>query len=478
MSISAGDYSGPTWWPITLLKDLGQGGMRRIAAAWLGASLASILLGVLEARLNWSGIAVNIGGITVGLTVYPPLLVSILLAIWLGPMWGAIPGYVAGLASGLMAGMSVPLALVFAFATPVEIVIVWGTMVLLQIHPDLPRMRDLVRFIAIALVASAASSLAGLIWIEVRALDVLSGQRIWQGWVLGDFLAMALVAAAALRLFGKGVRAWVDEQVPAPPRLHISYTRSTALVIGMIVLLALMVARGVGLMLAALEANPLWASPEAQEVMGRLREVLVFMGLLLLVGVGLALAFATALARLGERDRSKAQRDALTGCLNRRAFGAVYRREADRSRRVARPVSLLFFDIDRFKALNDRHGHEVGDEALQLLARRVDLALREHDVLFRWGGEEFVVLLPHTGAPEAARVAERIRFAVSEEPLEHPQLPDALNLTVSIGSATADPAPQLSDDLLHRADAACYRAKALGRNRVESARAELAVVSA
>jgi diguanylate cyclase (GGDEF)-like protein len=478
MSPTAGEYSGPTWWPLTLLRDLEQGGMRRIAAAWLGASLLAIVLAVLEARLNWSGIAVDVGGVTVGLTIYPSLLIALLLAIWLGPTWGAIPGYLAGLASGLIAGMSVPLALLFAFATPVEVVIVWGTMVLLQIHPDLPRLRDLAKFAAIALVAAAASSLAGLMWIEVRQLDVLSGQRIWQGWVLGDFLAMAVVAPVVLRLTGSRVRRWVDEQVPAPPRLAISYTRSTTIVIGVILLLALMVARGVGLMLETLEAHPLWASNEAQVLMARLREALVFMGLLLGVGVGLAMAFAVALARLGERDRTKAQRDALTGCLNRRAFSAVYRREADRSRRVNRPVSLLFFDIDRFKSLNDRHGHEVGDEALQLLARRVDTALREHDVLFRWGGEEFVVLLPHTGAPEAARVAERMRRAVADDPLEHPQMPDALNLTVSIGSATADPAPELPDDLLHRADAACYRAKGLGRNRVETARAELVVVSA
>jgi diguanylate cyclase (GGDEF)-like protein len=478
MPIHAGEYSGPTWWPLTLLRDLGLGGMRRIAGAWVGASLLSILLAVLEARLNWSGLELNLGDITVGFTVYPSLLISLLLAVWLGPMWGAIPGYLAGLASGLIAGMSLPLALLFAFATPVEVLIVWGTMVLLQIHPDLPRARDLAKFGAISLVASAASSLAGLIWIEVRQLDVLSGQRIWQGWVLGDFLAMAVVAPVVLRLFGSRVRRWVDEQVPAPPRLAISYTRSTAIVIGVILLLALMVARGVGLMLETLESHPLWASVEAQQLMDRLREALVFMGLLLVVGVGLAMAFAMALARLGERDRSKAQRDALTGCLNRRAFAAVYRREADRSRRLSRPVSLLFFDIDRFKTLNDRHGHEVGDEALQLLARRVDTALREHDVLFRWGGEEFVVLLPHTGAPEAARVAERMCRAVAEEPLEHPQMHDVLNLTISLGSATADPAPELPDDLLHRADAACYRAKGLGRNRVETARAELVVVSA
>ena len=474
----AGEYAGPSWWPVKLLRETGHAGVRRLGLVWLTVSVAAILLGVLEARLNWSGIPIQLGDATVGLTVYPPLFLSLLLAIWLGPMWGIIPGYAAGLISGLIGGLTVPQSLIFACATPVEVLIVWGTMVLLQFHPDLPRSRDLALFAGIGLVAAAASSLGGLIWIEVRQLDVLSGERIWQGWLVGDFLEMAVLAPIVLRLFGRRVRRWIDEQVPAPPRLTVSYTRATTLVSAIIVLLAIMVARGVALMLHSVSDNPLWASPEAQVIMTRLREGLVFMGLLLLIAVALAMSFAMALARLGERDHSRAQRDALTGCLNRRAFGALYRREGDRSRRLTRPVSLLFFDIDRFKQLNDRFGHEVGDEVLHLLCRRVSLALREHDVLFRWGGEEFVVLLPHTRAPEAAAVAERIRRAVTDEALGQDPNHDPIELTVSIGCATAEPAPELPDELLHRADTACYRAKALGRNRVESARADLIVISA
>ncbi len=474
----AGEYAGPSWWPLKLLRETGHAGVRRLGLVWLGAGAVAIVLAVLEARFNWSGIPIQLGDATVGLTVYPPLFFSLLLAIWLGPMWGIVPGYAAGLISGLIGGLTLPQSLIFACATPVEVLIVWGTMVLLQIHPDLPRTRDLALFAGIGLVAAAASSLGGLIWIEVHRLDVLSGERIWQGWLVGDFLEMAVLAPIVLRLFGPRVRAWVDEQVPAPPRLAVSYTRATVLVTAIITLMAVMVARGVALMLHSLTANPLWASPEAQVVMTRLREGLVFMGLLLLIAVALAMSFAMALARLGERDHTRAQRDTLTGCLNRRAFGALYRREGDRSRRLTRPVSLLFFDIDRFKQLNDHFGHEVGDEVLHLLCRRVTGALREHDVLFRWGGEEFVVLLPHTRAPEAAAVAERIRSAVTDEPLGRDSRTDPIDLTVSIGCATAEPAPELPDDLLARADSACYRAKALGRNRVESARADLIVISA
>ena len=474
----AGEYAGPSWWPIQLLRETGHPGVRRLGLVWLAVGAIAIVFTVLEARFSWSGIPIQLGDATVGLTIYPPLFFSLLLAIWLGPSWGIIPGYAAGLISGLIGGLTMPQSLIFACATPVEVLIVWGTMVLLQIHPDLPRTRDLALFAGIGLVAAAASSLGGLIWIEVRRLDVLSGERVWQGWLVGDFLQMAVLAPIVLRLFGPRVRAWIDEQVPAPPRLAVSYTRASLLVIAIIALLAVTVARGAALMLHSVSANPLWASPEAQAIMTRLRDGLAFMGLLLLIAVALAMSFATALGRLGERDRTRAQRDAVTGCLNRRAFGALYHREGDRSRRLNRPVSLLFFDIDRFRQLNDRFGHEVGDEVLHLLCRRVSGALREHDVLFRWGGEEFVVLLPHARAPEAATVAERVRRAVADEPLGQDPNTDPVELTVSIGCATAEPAPERPDDLLHRADTACCRAKALGRNRVESARADLIVISA
>jgi diguanylate cyclase (GGDEF)-like protein len=454
----AGEYAGPSWWPLKLLRETGQAGVRRLGLAWVTVGAASIALATVLARLNW--------------------IFSLLLAIWLGPMWGIVPGYAAGVASGLIGGLTVLQSLTFACATPVAVLIVWGTMVLLQIHPDLPRTRDVALFAGIGLVAAAAASLGALVFIEVRHLDVLSGERIWQGWLVGDFLQMAVLAPIALRVLGPSVRAWVDEQVPAPPRLAVSYTRATMLLAAVILMLAVMAAHGVALMLHSVSANPLWAGPEAQAILARLRESLAFMGLVLLIAVALAMSFAMALARLGERDHSRAQRDALTGCLNRRAFEALYRREGDRSRRLTRPVSLLFLDIDRFKQLNDRFGHEVGDDVLHRLCRRVSGALREHDVLFRWGGEEFVVLLPHTRAPEAAAAAERVRRAVADAPLGQDPNGDAIDLTISVGTATAEPAPELPEDLLHRADAACYRAKALGRNRVESARADLIVVSA
>ena len=131
----AGEYAGPSWWPVKLLRETSHAGVRRLGLAWLTVSAAAIVLAILEARLNWSGIPIQLGEATVGLTVYPPLFLALLLAIWFGPMWGIIPGYAAGLISGLIGGLTVPQSLIFACATPVEVLIVWGTMVLP--HPRL-----------------------------------------------------------------------------------------------------------------------------------------------------------------------------------------------------------------------------------------------------------------------------------------------------------------------------------------------------
>ena len=129
----AGEYAGPSWWPVKLLRETSHAGVRRLGLVWLTVSAAAIVLAILEARLNWSGIPIQLGEATVGLTVYPPLFLALLLAIWFGPMWGIVPGYAAGLISGLIGGLTVPQSLIFACATPVEVLIIWGTMAITSI---------------------------------------------------------------------------------------------------------------------------------------------------------------------------------------------------------------------------------------------------------------------------------------------------------------------------------------------------------
>lgn len=164
--------------------------------------------------------------------------------------------------------------------------------------------------------------------------------------------------------------------------------------------------------------------------------------------------------------------DALTGIHNRRWMCEAFPRTLLRCARSKQAASILLVDIDFFKQVNDNHGHLVGDAALSAVAECLSTNLRSFDLLVRYGGEEFAILLPDTTESEAAILAERLRSAVAATRVETEKV--VLQLSISIGIAAALREKTL-DTLLGEADRALYRAKQLGRNRVELASNEGAV---
>jgi diguanylate cyclase (GGDEF)-like protein len=170
-----------------------------------------------------------------------------------------------------------------------------------------------------------------------------------------------------------------------------------------------------------------------------------------------------------ERAESQALRlatiDPLTGAYNRRTFHEIAERELSRARRAGQPLSIIMLDIDHFRAINEKHGHRTGDEVLQRLAEVVRSAMRKEDMLVRFGGEEFLVLLPDVPGPGAVVVAGRIRRTVDAAPIEVNG--QQFQLTVSLGvAARLDEGPESLETLLDRADGALALAKERGRNRV------------
>lgn len=157
-----------------------------------------------------------------------------------------------------------------------------------------------------------------------------------------------------------------------------------------------------------------------------------------------------------------ASHDSLTNALTRRHMNEVCSIELDRSQRHGRSMALLIIDLDHFKTINDTHGHQRGDRVLVDFVAKVNALLRRPDQLARFGGEEFVVLLPETTLEEALSVAERIRADCAKSNGEPA-------CTVSIGVTTNNMANDSADTLIARADAAMYQAKTKGRNRVEKA---------
>ena len=171
------------------------------------------------------------------------------------------------------------------------------------------------------------------------------------------------------------------------------------------------------------------------------------------------------LARALEQIRQLATHDDLTGLLNRRAMLDRMQLEQHRSLRSGSPLLIAQLDIDHFKAVNDTHGHAAGDLVLQSFADTVRRNVRDTDVLARWGGEEFVLLLCDTPAADAVTLMERLRQAVQAMQVPVAQGGQPITVTVSIGLARHAPADPLAGTL-ERADRALYAAKAGGRNRV------------
>ena len=159
--------------------------------------------------------------------------------------------------------------------------------------------------------------------------------------------------------------------------------------------------------------------------------------------------------------------DGMTGLINRRHFEVLARAEWARFQRYGRPLSLLVLDIDKFKSINDRFGHDIGDLVLKAVAETCKANKRTTDVVARIGGEEFAMLLPETNEAAAEIAAERLRKAIEDHPHVLPDM--ELTVTASIGIAGATLSMAAFEVMLKRADEALYDAKRTGRNRIVTA---------
>jgi diguanylate cyclase (GGDEF)-like protein len=158
--------------------------------------------------------------------------------------------------------------------------------------------------------------------------------------------------------------------------------------------------------------------------------------------------------------------DPLTGLYNRRYFDNVLQKELTQRKRYGQSVTCLMMDIDHFKQVNDTYGHEAGDFVLKEIAELLKTHLREVDTIARWGGEEFIVMMPHTDIHGAFVPASRILKTIADKTFD--KIPD-VHITVSIGLACTGETQNIPDILVNAADLALYEAKKKGRNRIEVA---------
>lgn len=176
--------------------------------------------------------------------------------------------------------------------------------------------------------------------------------------------------------------------------------------------------------------------------------------------------YQNSLREMSEALKDAALHDTLTGLGNRRFLMECLKDETERASRKALPYAVGILDVDHFKLINDRFGHEAGDQALCRIAEAIKDALREYDQCGRWGGEEFLIILPETSLSFAIQVAERVRLAIRNTVFDF--LEGGAGVTASIGITVYQPGEPYSA-AINRADGALLTAKEAGRNRVEAA---------
>ncbi len=184
-----------------------------------------------------------------------------------------------------------------------------------------------------------------------------------------------------------------------------------------------------------------------------------------IIPVIVGVIFGALLARtqhLKEKLKQVANTDSLTKLGNRHLFVAEISNEIKKSQRYKSPFSVILIDVDNFKKINDTYGHRAGDTVLQILASIVSESSRTTDSCARWGGEEFIVLLPHTRIDHAAEKAEKLRQTIEQHPF-----PKVEHITCSFGVTEYIAQENAYEEIVHRADKALYRAKDGGRNKVE-----------
>ncbi len=440
---------------------------------------------------------------------FPPAGLAFAVGVMLG--WRGVPAILVATTAGSVAGIfasdprpwDARLWSGFASGLAHALTYVAGARLLVRLGVERPTPQAVSFFLLLAPAAALFASATGLAaLVATGALAAADAREAWLAFWIGDAVAVLSLAP----LLGILLGGLLDRLRFDPPgRLHVHVQviplsatwRPFALKIAACLLAltgsAAVVASGpehrlVGSFLVFFAIVPLTLIAHTE---GALRTYAAIAALgTAIAGLGAALGpgvhevsyqfatmilsgsalFGLAVPVLYSENRELRLRlthDSLTGAHTRAHFFEVAERELERSRRFATPLAVAAFDVDHFKAINDRHGHAAGDAVLTEIAARCRRELRSSDALGRLGGEEFALVLPMTGEEAAAETAERLAAVLRDQPVRHGGA--LLRVTASFGVAVVDLAGETVPDALARADRALYDAKGAGRDRVRRA---------
>jgi diguanylate cyclase (GGDEF)-like protein len=461
-----------------------QKGSRRdrllVFGGWALAVFLSVWLGLQSVIYSWSGLPIRFGGVEVYITVYPPLVICLWWSLCFGFWWGAIPAYFATLTLALYAGMDLPWAVLFSCADPLGFMVFIFGYRAISVSKDLRSLNSLLFFMQLSFVASVFGSSGALVWSYTNRIDSTALLAIWQGWWLGFFLQSTCLVAPILWFTRPLIDRWQAKHpgflVPPQdnPRQNVS-RMALAMVGGVLAYGFLTIQLGAGQVQLALRPGEAGLLPGAAQTLVATSWVFFWVFGLIVVFIGffgfqifsqwLAKTdrLVSDLARANQDLALAAETDVLTGLGNRRAIARHLGLCWHRFRRYGESYCLVLIDLDHFKAINDEFGHDVGDLVLRDFAKNLQACVRAIDAVGRWGGEEFLVILPNVDADGASRFAGRLRETVGNSAVRLDEL--AVRYDFSAGLALSDPADDTTDAWMRRADQALLDAKRRGRGQ-------------
>jgi diguanylate cyclase (GGDEF)-like protein len=455
---------------------------RAVLLLWLALCVIIVPSGTLTRLFEWTGIAVDLGTTSIYITIYIPMLFCVPLVVWFGFWWAAIPAYFSTFFVALIGGMPIEWIIVFAFSNPIGLAMYAMFYSATPISKDLHGLESLVGFLMIALVASLAGSIGAFMWALTNNVGLNVAYPVWLGWWFGGWLQSTLIVGPILYFLGPTVQRLLADVKNSSLNLNNAKGSMIAMISGFIIVILCFVGAGRYISLQQI-ASIDWGNGQTMNLMQAQNTVdSLSYPLFILLAVMLALSFLGYRAmifwydtikgvnqKLSEKNEqliNLVSLDPLTGLYNRRKVFEQLEYEYSRSLRSEGTLSIIMVDADRFKRVNDTYGHLVGDTVLKTIADTIKVTLRDYDTPGRFGGEEFIAILPGTSGEQALTIAERVRAAVSKLEIGLENSSQVFNVTVSLGVANLVPTDSKAESIIDRADKALLKAKQMGRNQV------------
>ncbi len=466
--------------PFQPLKYFSSGGqMRLFILLWLIFCLLVIPSGMLTRVFELTGITLNLLGVEIYLTVYIPMIFCVPLCLVFGFVWAAIPAYFSTFLVAILGDMPIHWIAIFSFANPVGLAMLAMIYRITPVRVNLRSMRAYFVFVVACFLSALSGSIGSFIWTYTNDVDIHDFYQVWQGWWIGGLLQAAVLSGLILFFFADRLIKWKARFIAREPSRKD--TRKSIKMAVVIITMVLIMFTWLALYFNMLNIEDKLNLVEDIEIKSAINEAvkvlnfpaMVFVFILAFIGYFILYFVDYWAARLEgvnlELEKQNRQlyessiKDSLTKIHNRAYLFSRLPQVITEAKSGKGQLALLLIDLDHFKSINDTYGHQAGDLVLQKFSEVVSASVVGEQIFARFGGEEFMVVLPESGVAEAERFVKEQMNVVRQ--LSVPYKQHRISFTVSIGIYVTDRLDEPVDHMIDETDKALYVAKENGRNQ-------------